>query len=72
MNFVFPVMNQIARSSFACAVCFGAKSSPELLRGLIISGVILLAFVFSILGVLIKTVYDMENRKNAVDASRHS
>ncbi len=72
MNFLFPLFSQIARSSFACAVCFGAAGSPELLRGLIISGAILLAFVFSILGVLIKTVYDMESRKNAVDASHHS
>ncbi len=67
MRFFALLLNQIAPSSFACAVCFGAKGSPDLLRGLIISGVILLAFVFSILGVLIKTVYDMENRKNASD-----
>ncbi len=72
MSFLFPLVNQISRSSFACAVCFGAKGSPELLRGLIISGVILLAFVFSILAVLIKTVHDMEVRKNAADAPRLS
>ncbi len=72
MRFWVPLVNQIARPSLACAVCFGAKGSPELLRGLIISGVILLAFVFSILAVLVKTVYDIEVRKNAADAPRLS
>jgi hypothetical protein len=69
MSVVFSLINLASPAARACAVCFGGKDQPGLVRGLIIGGVILLASVFSILIALTKAVWDMERRKSAIDST---
>ncbi len=69
MKCVLSLINIASSSAFSCAVCFGGKDQPGLIRGLIIGGVVLLSSVFAILIALTRAVWDMEHRKNAADSS---
>ncbi len=69
---VLPILALHAASSLhACAVCFGKGAAPGFIRGLILSGGVLLGATFLMIGGIVYAVCQVEKRRAEAEKAAH-